>query len=143
MLSTDAYIALKSAETNPDALANFLASDDLSALESRKRQARNELEKQKIHIINSGNYPQGWDSAINLHEETFKKQSEAIIAKHRPNTETFKKSLNTDQGRYLLENTERVIIESGIKSNIRKGLGITENTGPKESSGEKLTGEIY
>lgn len=58
MLSTEAYVALKSAETNPDALANFLASDDLSALESRKRQARDELEKQKIYIINSGNYPQ-------------------------------------------------------------------------------------
>ena len=58
MLSTDVYVALKSAETNPDALANFLASDDLSALESRKRQARDELEKQKIYIINSGNYPQ-------------------------------------------------------------------------------------
>lgn len=143
MLSTEAYVALKSTETNPDAFARFLASDDLSALESRKRQGRDELEKQKIYIVNSGNYPQGWDSAINLHEETFKKQSEAIVAKYRPNTETFKKSLNTDQGRYLLENTERVIIESGIKSNIRKGLGITENTGPKESSGEKLTGEIY
>jgi hypothetical protein len=58
ILSTDAYIALKSAETNPDALANFLASDDLSMLETRKRQARDELEKQKIPIINSGNFPQ-------------------------------------------------------------------------------------
>lgn len=143
MLSTEAYVALKSTETNPDALAKFLASDDLSALESRKRQARDELEKQKIYIINSGNYPQWWDSAVNFHEESFKKQSEAIISKHRPNAEAFKKSLNTDQGRYILENTERVIIESGIKSNIRKGLGITENSGTKESSWEKLTGEIY
>lgn len=143
MLSTEAYVALKTTKTNPDALAKFLASDDLSSLESRKRQARDELEKQKIHLINSGNYPQGWDSAVNFHEESFKKQAEVIVAKHRPNAEVFKKSLNTDQGRYLLENTERVLIESGIKSNIRKGLGIAENAGPKESSGEKLTGEVY
>ena len=129
MLSTEAYVALKSTETNPDTLARFLASDELSVLDIKKREDRAELEKQKIYIVNSGNYPQGWDSAINLHEETFKKQSEAIIMKHRPNTETFKKSLNTDQGRYLLENTERVLIESGIKSNIRKGLGITESGG--------------
>ena len=143
MLSTEAYVALKTTETNPDALAKFIASDDLSSLESRKRQARDELEKQKIHIINSGNYPQGWDSAVNFHEESFKKQAEVIVAKHRPNAEAFKKSLNTDQGRYLLENTERVLIESGIKSNIRKWLGISENAGPKESTWEKLTGEIY
>lgn len=58
MLSTEAYVALKSTETNPDALAKFLASDDLFTLESHKRQARDELEKQKIFIINSGNYPQ-------------------------------------------------------------------------------------
>ncbi len=76
-------------------------------------------------------------------EEGYRKEEAKILSNAGPKVQELLKSLNTDKGRYLLENTERVIIESGIKSNIRKGLGIAENAGPKESSGERLTGDIY
>lgn len=121
VLNTDAYIALQSYKdgSNPERLLQLLSREDLAGLGKRKQEARGELEKQKIYIVNSGNYPQGYDSAVTFHEEAFRKQEEAILAKHRPEAEAFVKSLNTDRGRSLVDNTEMAMVEFGMKQSIR------------------------
>ncbi len=58
ILSQDVYTALQSYKTNPERLTRIVASGELSAMNTRRTQARRELEEQKIHIVNSGNYPQ-------------------------------------------------------------------------------------
>lgn len=122
VLDSDVYLAVQGYKANPRHLQSILASAELGAMGKQKAQARQELEGQKRHIVNSGNYPQGWDSAVLFHEESYRKEESRILSAADPKIQELLKSLSTDKGKMLIENTQRSILESGIKGNIRKGL---------------------
>lgn len=112
VLSTDVYVALQNYKTNPRHIQNIVVSDEIRAMDKRKAQSRQELEGQKIHIVNSGNYPQGWDSAVNYHAESYRKEEAKILTGANPKIQELLQSLNTDKGKVLIENTQKSILES-------------------------------
>lgn len=98
VLKPEVYEALVSYANHPDRLTRVVAADKLHELRVRKEAERRVLEQQqKPSVIQSGNYPQGWDNIVATFEAKYQAEENQILQQFAPQTKELAQTLLNDR----------------------------------------------